>query len=445
MTGVIDCIVELWPVLAATVVTAVVGVAVLLKVVISILKGQIREHERLNSLLAQFEGYEQLDALLARGPRVAGDVVDATFVLLYVQDQPDGVLVLKTVWPDGVLTRVPEYVSEPLWPRPEIGSVFKASRCDLGLLDMAADDRLYSLLVAPVTAWHETVGYLVFGWRGRRVAEQVSRVCMAAGRYLGITLDRMWAHEALRVEADESRRLSQTQREGLHAVLHDIRQPLTLSSGYLELLLGGQMGEFDEATTRALRAARSGVDRAQELAEDLLSTELPERERIQIHPLDVADVIEELAVQMAGYAERQGVTIRVDVGGELPLARADQRLLYRVLVNLVMNAVRHTSAGGSIALRAWYNGDESAVTVEVADTGAGMAPEKLDELLSAPVDATPVNGRLGLQIVRRLLHQMSGCLRASSELGQGTTFAFDLVVPAWLAEAHQGSQEAVRV
>jgi len=443
MTEMLQCVIRLWPVFVGGALSTFIGVAILLRVVMGTSKAQVAEHQRLNAFLAQTGTHEQLDSLLQSGPKVACELVRADFILLYLQDSPEGVLVLKTCFPDGALRKVPEYVAEPRWPRPSVGDVFTSRGCDLELLDMAADQRLYSLLVAPVAAWHEVLGFLIYGWRGRRIPDEAARVCMGTGQYLGIALERVGMLETMRAEAQESRRtasqlrlLTKDQSETLHDILHDIRHPLSMTTGYLDILLEDPEDVDQALLVRALRTARSGVQRALELGEDLLRVELPERERIQIHPVAVGAVVAEVAEHLAAYAEQQGVSTEVDIEEDLPHARADERLLYRAISNLALNAVRHTSAGGKISLKA-RSGGIGLVRVEVSDTGAGIAPDKLAALLSAPLDGRPPHGHLGLHIVRRLVAQTGGELQGASELGKGTTFGFDLVVPSWIGDRGQ--------
>ena len=111
-------------------------------------------------------------------------------------------------------------------------------------------------------------------------------------------------------------------------------------------------------------------------------------------------------------AENKNIRLSAQVEGNLWLY-ADEGELRQVLINLINNSVKAMPDGGELAVRAWKGGE--GVTLSVVDTGVGMAPEKLDKVLSGSG-----TGGLGLSIVRRLLAQ-NGCrLSMDSRPGAGT-------------------------
>ena len=111
-------------------------------------------------------------------------------------------------------------------------------------------------------------------------------------------------------------------------------------------------------------------------------------------------------------AENKGILFTALVDGRLWLY-VDERELRQVLINLINNSVKAMPDGGELAIRAWTG--SAGVTLSVVDTGTGMSPEKLAQVLHGNG-----SGGLGLSIVRRLLKENGGELSMHSAPGQGT-------------------------
>ena len=153
------------------------------------------------------------------------------------------------------------------------------------------------------------------------------------------------------------------------------------------------------------------------------------RLELACEPLDLAQILPELARQVEPLATAQGIAVHArDVTGTVV---ADPTRLRQVLLIVLDNALKHTPAGGSIVLRA--NSDERQVQVQVGDTGCGIAPADLPHVFerfyrSEQARATGNGNGLGLSIAKALVEAMRGQIRLTSVLGQGTTVL--LVLPA---------------
>jgi signal transduction histidine kinase len=133
-------------------------------------------------------------------------------------------------------------------------------------------------------------------------------------------------------------------------------------------------------------------------------------------------------------ALKKGVELEVAAGSELALVEADLSLLERVLENLLDNAVRHTPAGGCIALEVATADQE--VAIAVADTGPGIPAEELPHIFDRFYRGRRAAGLagdgagLGLAIARRALQLHGGELQCESSPASGTRFRFALPVAA---------------
>src|SRR5262249_13101768 len=141
----------------------------------------------------------------------------------------------------------------------------------------------------------------------------------------------------------------------------------------------------------------------------------PERIDLSVLGRDVLDVL-------AGRADQAGVTLSLD-GAAAP-AQGDPRRLKEALINLVANAIEATPSGGAVALR--VKQDTGAVTVEIVDTGRGIAQEDLERLGTSFFTTRPNGTGLGVVLAQGVIAQHGGKLSYASSVGRGTTATITL-------------------
>ncbi len=223
----------------------------------------------------------------------------------------------------------------------------------------------------------------------------------------------------------------------LGTVSHELRTPLAALVGATELLIGGEMG--DDERHYVEMAHRSG-QRLVQLVQDLLEFSCLEARRTTLRPrpFEVRALlagIEEWAAPAAGC---RGLSISFDVDDAVPATVVgDGMRVSQVVANLVHNALEFTERG-AVDVRVRSRADDSSdavwVEFEVADTGVGIAPDRVHALFEpfARADACPTRDHhgtgLGLAICRDLVDLMDGRLQASSEVGVGSTFTFGVPV-----------------
>jgi two-component system OmpR family sensor kinase len=122
------------------------------------------------------------------------------------------------------------------------------------------------------------------------------------------------------------------------------------------------------------------------------------------------------------------VSLQARYDANLPFVVGDIALIERVMDNLIENALRHTLAGGTVTVAVQPVG--AALTVQVMDTGSGIAAEDLPYIFERFYQSDKMRTRggagLGLAISRRIVELHGRSIRAASSRGHGTTFAFDL-------------------
>jgi signal transduction histidine kinase len=282
-----------------------------------------------------------------------------------------------------------------------------------------------------VTPEGAAIGSLcVIDHRPRELTPDQERALRALSRAVVAQLE-------LRRQNNRLKALDRLKDEFVAVVAHDLRTPLTSIRGDVDMLLAGDAGPLTEAQTHFLGVVDRNSDRLQRLAGDLLLLARSEAGelKLDLRPTDVAAVVREAADAARPAAEAKGIALEVAVA-EVPPVRADRERLGQLLDNLVSNAVKFTPAGGSVTILLGARLDADAVTIDVADTGAGIPADELPLLFTrffrartATEAGVPGTG-LGLAIARTIVEGHGGTIAVESAEGEGTVFRVTLPLNA---------------
>ncbi len=245
--------------------------------------------------------------------------------------------------------------------------------------------------------------------------------------------------------ASANRELSQATRvksEFLANMSHELRTPLNAILGFSGLLSEQASGAMNDKQKRFLRNIHEAGEHLLELINDVLDLSRVEAGKLELRPevltLDVLLEPVTAAGRTAGQAK--GVLYTTEAPDAVPLF-LDPTRVRQVLFNLVSNAVKFTSGGGHVTLRALVEGRE--LRFEVADTGVGIPEAARDRMFGVferfHEGSTEATGTgLGLALTKRLVEQMNGSISFQSEEGKGTTFSVGL--PDVVAERVAGDR-----
>ncbi len=181
------------------------------------------------------------------------------------------------------------------------------------------------------------------------------------------------------------------------------------------------------STRRHLAAILDETRVMERLIDDLRTVALSEAGTLTLHrePTDPDVLIAEVVRSFEGAAGTAGVTVTAEVGEDLPILDVDPVRLREVLANLVANAIRHTPAGGTVAIRGEVTGDR--LVLRVADSGSGIDPDVLPHVFDRFVKGAGSGGSgLGLAIARHLVAAHGGTLEVEATGSAGTTFRASL-------------------
>jgi two-component system phosphate regulon sensor histidine kinase PhoR len=221
-------------------------------------------------------------------------------------------------------------------------------------------------------------------------------------------------------------KLEAIRREFVANVSHELRTPLTSIKAFVENMLDGG-AETPAEAQRFLGIIAKHADRMSALIDDLTDLSLIETGAVtlKLRRLDAAEIVREVADQLRPQANENRVEIHVELPSSIPLV-ADRTRLEQMLFNLIGNAIKFNREGGEIRIRAEASG--SGVTIDVEDTGIGIASESLEPIFNRFYRAQRERPRevggtgLGLAIVKHLMRLHGGSVSVESELGHGSTF-----------------------
>ena len=236
--------------------------------------------------------------------------------------------------------------------------------------------------------------------------------------------------EQARNAAEEANR---AKSQFLAVMSHELRTPLNAIGGYVQLMELGIHGPVTDAQREALERITRGQRLLLRLINDVLNLARIEAGRVDYarEEVPVADLITAVLPMVEPQLAAAGLTSTTAVAPGL-VARADREKVQQVVINLLTNAVKFTPAGGTVTVTAGREPDGDRVLVSVADTGIGIAAEKLESVFEPFVQVDVGRARrkegtgLGLAISRDLARGMGGDLRATSVEGRGSTFTLAL-------------------
>jgi PAS domain S-box-containing protein len=228
------------------------------------------------------------------------------------------------------------------------------------------------------------------------------------------------------------REIDRLKSEFIATASHELRTPLTSVQMGVHLLLERAAGELTNKQVEVLSACREDCERLDDLMRDLLDLSRIEagESKPSFEAIRTRDLINGATKELRPQVESKGLYFRVEAPFDLPAVKVDRSQVERVLVNLVVNAMRYTKHG-EITISAQPLGN--AIAVSVSDTGSGIPPEYLphifEKFVQVPGAATGGAG-LGLAISRLIVEAHGGQISVQSDPSKGSTFTFTLPIAA---------------
>jgi anti-sigma regulatory factor (Ser/Thr protein kinase) len=220
----------------------------------------------------------------------------------------------------------------------------------------------------------------------------------------------------------------------IRELCHELRNPLTVILGFAERISdtappGRSQDKLRAYAADIMESAHLAMAILGEFSSRILR---PDEGLPQPEPVDIASAVESCLRLIAPLAQRAGLKISKRAGPGLPPLLAGERALKQILLNVLMNAVRHQKTGGRIQVTARKRKD-GTVRLAIADDGKGMTKKEIRHVMSAArrkalAPTAPGRSGIGLPLVKRLVEAAGGTLAIESTRGKGTTV--EMLFPA---------------
>ncbi|MGC1482756.1 MAG: ATP-binding protein [Candidatus Acidiferrum sp.] len=234
----------------------------------------------------------------------------------------------------------------------------------------------------------------------------------------------------------------------LASAAHELKTPLAVIKGYYDLMLTGSLGRLTDKQRDILEESKDSCERLVRLVSMFLNYSALESGKLvlQLRENDLRDCLDELAKRWSEAFQRKGVKLEASFDPSIPTFRFDYQKVQQAAANLLDNSLKHTPAGGTVALKAGPHFWErrvaavapveerrrfrlprpNSVEVSVADSGPGIAAEHHQEIFEdfVRVDRNTSGMGLGLAIAKRLIQAHRGKIWVESEPKSGSRFTF---------------------
>jgi two-component system, OmpR family, phosphate regulon sensor histidine kinase PhoR len=285
-------------------------------------------------------------------------------------------------------------------------------------------------LVAPLVVGGETTGLLAMGRKSDEPFDPAAVQSLQQFSTLGALLLR---NARLTAQAREA---EQAKSEFMSIAVHELRAPLTVTSGYLGMAIEGSFGDLPAALRGVLQTAQRKTEEAKLLADELLTAARLEGNVLipNAEPFSILEAVQEAVTRAGPRAELVKAVLQIDPGPDLTVL-ADRQLAGKILDNLLNNALTYTDHSPTVRLDARRETDQVAVTI--ADDGIGIPPTDQQKIFdrfvrgSDPLAQERPGSGLGLYLSRGLAEHMGGSLQLeASQPGKGSRFVLRLPLAA---------------
>ncbi|MFN2621842.1 MAG: ATP-binding protein [Chthoniobacterales bacterium] len=236
-----------------------------------------------------------------------------------------------------------------------------------------------------------------------------------------------------RIEKARLRSTLSSRDDLTNMIVHDLRSPLTIVTGYIDALTRMASGKLTPTEAKYIAQAQRGADNMRDMITTLLDVSRLEAGQMPLHlePHDLNQIARETTTRFTPLLQAR--TLHCDVTSEPLIVSCDAGVIRRVLENFVSNALKFTKADGTISIN--VERTRAGATIAVRDDGTGIPPEQHEHIFEkfgqtdAGAEKKHSTG-LGLAFCRMAVEAHGGKIGVQSELGKGSTFYFTLPIRA---------------
>ncbi|MCP4887220.1 MAG: hybrid sensor histidine kinase/response regulator [Planctomycetaceae bacterium] len=269
------------------------------------------------------------------------------------------------------------------------------------------------------------------------------------------------SREMLRTKNKRLEELNRHAHQFVDNVSHDFRTPLTVIKEYVSLISEGIVGDVNAEQCRMLNTVEDRADDLNTMVDDMLDVSKMEAGVLSVcrKKCTAQEIFDRVHPNLEKKASLRDVNLDIHIAPDLPDLYCDREKAARVMINLVVNAIKFCGTPGRVVVSAVHLPKTNEVEIRINDNGPGIAPELLTSIFGRfkQIDTVPSSQStkgfgLGLSIAKELSRLNFGNINVESEVGQGSTFAFTIpcndpvaVVSKFLAQGFPGDRKPQRL
>jgi signal transduction histidine kinase len=224
--------------------------------------------------------------------------------------------------------------------------------------------------------------------------------------------------------------VAQIRDDFLHAITHDLRNPLGSIQGFAKFLRDGFAGAVSAHQVKILNTIERATVRLLGMVNNILDLAKMEAGKMETHKADVdlRETVRASVDLLQSQATTKNVALEAQIPEAFPLIRADPSLMERLFTNLIGNAIKFTPEEGRVTVE--IHEEAERICGSVTDTGEGIPPDYIgkifDKFLQVAGQRKGGTG-LGLTICKHIVESHGGAIGVESEVGKGSRFHFWIV------------------
>jgi signal transduction histidine kinase len=250
-----------------------------------------------------------------------------------------------------------------------------------------------------------------------------------------IAIENVRVFQELQEKNEQLEMVSRHKSQFVASVSHELRTPLNAIIGFSDVLLDPSLEVSEEKRSRFLTHILNSGRHLLGLINEILDLSKVEAGRLEleIETTAITDVLEAAASTLRPLAAKKAIDLQIESDGHIPWVPMDAARIRQVVLNLVGNAIKFSSEGGQVRLRA--RAVDEIVRVEVEDTGPGIPSEdreriflEFEQARIGEAKSKPEGTGLGLALAKKLVEMHGGKIWVESEVGKGSRFYFTLPI-----------------
>lgn len=240
------------------------------------------------------------------------------------------------------------------------------------------------------------------------------------------------------------KRLERLKADFNSMIVHDLRSPLNIIQGYVDIVRNQVVGKISGEQSELLFIAKDNVDKVLKLIDNFMTASRMEAGKfdlqMEIHSINT--IVEAVFEHHLVLAQNKGIKMDIDLDANISFQQLDKLRIEQVVTNYLSNAIKFTGADGKILVKTKLVREKNEISgetnmaarVSVTDSGVGIPKDEQDKVFSkyeqteAGKDASLKGTGLGLAICKEIISLHKGKVWLESEPGKGSTFYFDLPI-----------------